>query len=83
MLDQPLKDNLIALLSLSRTSTHLPWIGFRSADPDGAHVKFIGGIANTIGVKERQRDADWQQRAQVEFDQQEATRRLTEVWEEP
>ncbi|MEY6431120.1 3-deoxy-7-phosphoheptulonate synthase class II [Thioalkalicoccus limnaeus] len=32
-------------------STHLPWIGFRTADPDGAHVEFMRGIANPVGVK--------------------------------
>ena len=32
-------------------SAHLPWIGFRTADPDGAHVELMRGIANPIGVK--------------------------------
>ena len=32
-------------------STHLPWIGYRTADPGGAHVEFMRGIANPIGVK--------------------------------
>ncbi len=32
-------------------STHLPWIGFRTAELDGAHVEFFRGIANPIGVK--------------------------------
>lgn len=32
-------------------STHLPWVGVRTADPDGAHVAFFAGIANPIGVK--------------------------------
>lgn len=30
---------------------HLPWIGFRTADPAGAHVEFFRGIANPVGVK--------------------------------
>jgi 3-deoxy-7-phosphoheptulonate synthase len=32
-------------------STHLPWIGMRTADPGGAHVEYARGIANPIGVK--------------------------------
>lgn len=33
------------------TSTHLPWIGERTRQPDGAHVAFAAGIANPIGCK--------------------------------
>ncbi len=32
-------------------STHMPWIGVRTADLDGAHVEYFRGIANPIGVK--------------------------------
>ncbi len=32
-------------------STHFPWIGFRTLDPDGAHLEFFRGISNPIGVK--------------------------------
>ncbi len=32
-------------------STHLPWIGLRTAQLDGAHVEYCRGIANPIGVK--------------------------------
>jgi 3-deoxy-7-phosphoheptulonate synthase len=32
-------------------STHYPWIGMRTADPQGAHVEYFRGIANPIGVK--------------------------------
>ncbi|RMF99289.1 MAG: 3-deoxy-7-phosphoheptulonate synthase [Gammaproteobacteria bacterium] len=32
-------------------TTHFPWIGLRTADPDGAHVEFFRGVANPIGVK--------------------------------
>jgi 3-deoxy-7-phosphoheptulonate synthase len=32
-------------------STHMPWIGMRTAALDGAHVEFFRGIANPIGVK--------------------------------
>ena len=32
-------------------STHFPWIGMRSADPDGAHVEYFRGITNPIAIK--------------------------------
>lgn len=32
-------------------STHLPWIGMRTATVDGAHVEFLSGIQNPIGIK--------------------------------
>ncbi|HWK49540.1 MAG TPA: 3-deoxy-7-phosphoheptulonate synthase, partial [Steroidobacter sp.] len=32
-------------------STHMPWIGMRTAALDGAHVEFFRGIANPLGVK--------------------------------
>jgi 3-deoxy-7-phosphoheptulonate synthase len=32
-------------------STHFPWIGVRSGDPDGAHVEFFRGVRNPIGLK--------------------------------
>jgi 3-deoxy-7-phosphoheptulonate synthase len=32
-------------------STHMPWIGMRTAQVDGAHVEFFRGIANPVGVK--------------------------------
>lgn len=32
-------------------STHMPWIGKRTAELDGAHVEFCRGIQNPIGVK--------------------------------
>ncbi len=32
-------------------STHFPWIGMRTADPDGAHVEYFRGISNPIAVK--------------------------------
>ncbi len=32
-------------------STHLPWIGKRTASIDGAHVEYFRGIRNPIGVK--------------------------------
>src|SRR5579859_7539103 len=32
-------------------STHMPWIGLRTANIDGAHVEYFRGISNPIGVK--------------------------------
>ena len=32
-------------------STHLPWIGARTLQLDGAHVEYFRGIANPIGIK--------------------------------
>jgi 3-deoxy-7-phosphoheptulonate synthase len=32
-------------------STHMPWIGMRTAALDGAHVEFFRGISNPIGIK--------------------------------
>ena len=33
------------------TSAHMLWIGDRTRQPDGAHVEFMRGIANPIGMK--------------------------------
>jgi 3-deoxy-7-phosphoheptulonate synthase len=32
-------------------TTHVPWIGMRTASMDGAHVEYFRGIANPMGVK--------------------------------
>jgi len=32
-------------------STHFPWIGIRTSSPEGAHVEYMRGIVNPIGVK--------------------------------
>ncbi len=32
-------------------STHMPWIGMRTATMDGAHIELFRGITNPIGVK--------------------------------
>ena len=32
-------------------TTHFPWIGMRTADPDSAHVEYFRGIKNPIGIK--------------------------------
>ncbi len=41
-------------------SAHLPWIGMRTAQLDGAHVEYCRGIRNPIGLKIGPGyDADW------------------------
>jgi 3-deoxy-7-phosphoheptulonate synthase len=32
-------------------STHMPWIGMRTAQVDSAHVEFFRGVANPLGIK--------------------------------
>jgi 3-deoxy-7-phosphoheptulonate synthase len=32
-------------------STHFPWIGHRTRNPSGAHVEFLRGVANPLGLK--------------------------------
>lgn len=32
-------------------TTHLPWIGERTRDTDGAHIEFFRGIENPVGIK--------------------------------
>ena len=32
-------------------STHYPWVGLRTSDPDGAHLEYFRGIANPVAVK--------------------------------
>lgn len=32
-------------------STHFPWIGMRTSDPDEAHVEYFRGIVNPIAIK--------------------------------
>jgi 3-deoxy-7-phosphoheptulonate synthase len=32
-------------------STHMPWIGMRTANVSGAHVEYCRGISNPVGVK--------------------------------
>jgi 3-deoxy-7-phosphoheptulonate synthase len=31
--------------------THFPWVGLRTNDPDGAHIEYLRGIENPIGIK--------------------------------
>lgn len=32
-------------------STHMPWLGDRTRAPDGAHVEYLRGIRNPLGIK--------------------------------
>jgi 3-deoxy-7-phosphoheptulonate synthase len=32
-------------------TTHFPWVGLRTNNPEGAHVEFLRGIENPIGIK--------------------------------
>ncbi len=32
-------------------STHMPWLGYRTKDLDGAHVEYFRGISNPVGIK--------------------------------
>lgn len=32
-------------------STHMPWLGNRTRDPEGAHVEYFRGIENPVGLK--------------------------------
>ena len=44
-------------------STHMPWIGMRTAEIGGAHIEYCRGIANPVGVKiGTSMDSDWLQR---------------------
>ena len=45
-------------------STHFPWVGLRTNDPEGAHIEYLRGIENPVGVKvgpgfTRERVARW------------------------
>ncbi len=43
-------------------STHMPWIGMRTAQLDGAHVEYFRGISNPVAVKiGSAMDAGWLQ----------------------
>lgn len=59
-------------------STHMPWIGMRTAQLDGAHVEYFRGIANPIGVKVgAAMDDNWLQRLVTTLNPQNQPGRLT------
>jgi 3-deoxy-7-phosphoheptulonate synthase len=59
-------------------STHMPWIGMRTAQLDGAHVEYFRGIANPVGVKVgTAMDAAWLQGLVTTLNPQNQPGRLT------
>lgn len=59
-------------------STHMPWIGMRTAQLGGAHVEFFRGIANPIGVKVgTAMDPEWLQGLVTTLNPQNQPGRLT------
>ena len=59
-------------------STHMPWIGMRTAQLDGAHVEYFRGISNPIGVKiGAAMDAAWLQGLVTTLNPQNQPGRLT------
>jgi 3-deoxy-7-phosphoheptulonate synthase len=59
-------------------STHMPWIGMRTANVDGAHVEYFRGISNPIGVKIGAAMSDeWLQELVTVLDPQHTPGRLT------
>jgi 3-deoxy-7-phosphoheptulonate synthase len=59
-------------------STHMPWIGMRTAQLDGAHVEYFRGIANPIAVKiGAAMDASWLQGLVTTLNPQNQPGRLT------
>ena len=59
-------------------STHLPWIGMRTAQLDGAHIEYFRGISNPIAVKVGSAmDAAWLQGLVATLNPQNQPGRLT------
>jgi 3-deoxy-7-phosphoheptulonate synthase len=59
-------------------STHLPWIGMRTAALDGAHVEYFRGISNPVAVKiGPAMDAEWLQGLIATLNPQNEPGRLT------
>ncbi|HXR19977.1 MAG TPA: 3-deoxy-7-phosphoheptulonate synthase class II [Steroidobacteraceae bacterium] len=59
-------------------STHMPWIGMRTAQIEGAHVEYFRGIANPIGIKIGAAMSDqWLQQLVTVLDPQNQPGRLT------
>jgi 3-deoxy-7-phosphoheptulonate synthase len=59
-------------------STHMPWIGMRTAQVDGAHVEYCRGIANPVGVKiGSAMNSEWLQKLVTTLNPQNVPGRLT------
>ena len=59
-------------------STHMPWIGMRTAQPGDAHMEYFRGIANPMGVKVGASVSDeWLQEVVMTLNPQNQPGRLT------
>ncbi|HUN76659.1 MAG TPA: 3-deoxy-7-phosphoheptulonate synthase class II [Steroidobacteraceae bacterium] len=59
-------------------STHMPWIGMRTAQLDGAHLEYFRGISNPVAVKVgSSMDAAWAQALVATLNPQNEPGRLT------
>jgi len=59
-------------------TTHMPWIGLRTAQTDGAHVEYFRGISNPVAVKVGgSMDAAWLAELVVLLNPQDEPGRLT------
>ncbi|MGD9599019.1 MAG: class II 3-deoxy-7-phosphoheptulonate synthase [Steroidobacteraceae bacterium] len=59
-------------------ATHMPWIGMRTAQLDGAHVEYFRGISNPVGVKiGAAMDDEWLQGLVTTLNPQNVPGRLT------
>jgi 3-deoxy-7-phosphoheptulonate synthase len=48
-------------------TTHFPWVGLRTNDPGGAHIEYLRGVENPVGIKvgaktTREQIAGWLER---------------------
>jgi 3-deoxy-7-phosphoheptulonate synthase len=61
-------------------STHFPWIGMRTAEPDGGHVEYVRGIGNPVAIKVGPKmTADWLRDLMKRVDPENTPGRLTLV----
>src|SRR3984957_20183574 len=59
-------------------STHMPWIGMRTAQVEGAHIEYFRGITNPIGIKVgASMSAEWLQELVAVLNPQNEPGRLT------
>lgn len=49
--EQALTRQVPTALRAFNLSTHFPWVGMRTADPEGGHIEYVRGIANPVAVK--------------------------------
>ncbi|NVJ59454.1 MAG: 3-deoxy-7-phosphoheptulonate synthase [Gammaproteobacteria bacterium] len=59
-------------------STHLPWVGMRTAKPDSAHIEYLRGIENPIAIKVGPRmSPDWLSKIIVKLNPENEPGRIT------